>query len=98
MGEIFKSTVEATGKTFKVEEQLGTNMEKWHSEYVLKNEQELRGQKLCVGLYICGYAGYGKSTPGRSKKAQMPKQMMHWRICKSFIEVGWTNSCWKEVL
>lgn len=50
-----------------------------------------------MGLCVCGYVSCGGSFQAEEKR-QMSKQMMHWRICKSFSKAGWRDMCQKRVL
>lgn len=72
MGEIFKGAVEARGKTFKSEKQLGLDMEGVVLEECFEEWVGNR-ENVCMGLYACGYVGCGGSSQGRRKKVQMPK-------------------------
>lgn len=50
-----------------------------------------------MGLYVCGCESCGGSFQAEEKR-WMSKQMMHWRICKSFSKAGWRDMCQKRVL
>lgn len=98
MGEIFKVAVKQEARLLNQRNNYGWTWRKRYLEYAFKNEYKLSRQRVRIGLYICGYVGCGESIPGRKQKAQLPKKIMHWEICKSFSKAGWIDACQKTVL